>query len=139
MNFISAKCPNCGADINVNEDSKVVTCEYCNKKIIVENTNMKTPIIIDQPKLQDKKKRISKYLIIITIIMIIAYIIAIKLCIDNSNSLGLISFVILGLSYISFIKQSNFRPRAFLFSNIVGFVFFAVALVFSLYVHNLVP
>lgn len=37
MKLVSAKCPNCGADIEVDKNSDKTKCEYCNSKIIVED------------------------------------------------------------------------------------------------------
>ncbi len=36
MKFVVAKCPNCGAQIEVDKNSDSTRCEYCNSKIIVE-------------------------------------------------------------------------------------------------------
>src|SRR5258706_3061187 len=35
MNLISAKCPDCGADLKIPEGSSNVTCEYCRSNILV--------------------------------------------------------------------------------------------------------
>ncbi len=37
MKIIAAKCPNCGADIEVDQYSDKTRCEYCNSTIIVED------------------------------------------------------------------------------------------------------
>ena len=37
MKLIAARCPNCGADIEVDKNSDTTKCEYCNKKIIVDD------------------------------------------------------------------------------------------------------
>ena len=36
MKLVAAKCPNCGAQIEVDKNSDSTRCEYCNSKIIVE-------------------------------------------------------------------------------------------------------
>ena len=40
----AAKCPSCGADIEVDKHSDSTKCEYCNSKIIVDD-NLKTLLI----------------------------------------------------------------------------------------------
>ncbi len=37
MKIVAAKCPNCGAEIEVDKNSDSTRCEYCNSKIIVED------------------------------------------------------------------------------------------------------
>lgn len=37
MKLVSAKCPNCGADIKVDKTSENAKCEYCNSHIIVDD------------------------------------------------------------------------------------------------------
>ena len=36
MKLVAAKCPNCGAEIEVDKNSDSTRCDYCNSKIIVE-------------------------------------------------------------------------------------------------------
>ena len=36
MKLVAAKCPSCGADIELDQDSDKTKCSYCNSKIIVE-------------------------------------------------------------------------------------------------------
>lgn len=36
MKLVAAKCPNCGAQIDVDQNSDSTRCEYCNSKVIVE-------------------------------------------------------------------------------------------------------
>ncbi len=42
MNFVTVKCPNCGAEIQVDADNKGGTCQYCGSKIINEDAVGKT-------------------------------------------------------------------------------------------------
>lgn len=37
MKLVAAKCPNCGAQIDVDQNSDSTICKYCNSKIIVED------------------------------------------------------------------------------------------------------
>lgn len=36
MNFVAAKCPNCGADIQVDQTKKEAFCQYCGLKLLVD-------------------------------------------------------------------------------------------------------
>ncbi|WP_408072388.1 hypothetical protein [Butyrivibrio sp. JL13D10] len=36
MGFVMGKCPNCGANLKINEDRDVAVCQYCNTPFIVE-------------------------------------------------------------------------------------------------------
>ena len=42
MKLTKAQCPNCGANLEVNEESKIIKCKYCDTNILVEQTNEKT-------------------------------------------------------------------------------------------------
>ena len=35
MKLLNVFCPNCGAGMKVTENSKVITCEYCNQDFII--------------------------------------------------------------------------------------------------------
>lgn len=69
MKIVSLKCPGCGADINVDYDRKIVFCEYCGKKIFIddeikrtehtENINV-TYRKIDEAKLREADVRIKE-------------------------------------------------------------------------------
>ena len=37
MNLISAKCPNCGANIKVDGESKIGRCEFCGAEYITQD------------------------------------------------------------------------------------------------------
>ena len=36
MKFVAAKCPSCGANIQVDEDTKKCFCQFCGSQIFVE-------------------------------------------------------------------------------------------------------
>jgi len=44
MKLVAAKCPNCGANIDVDKDSDTTKCEYCKSKIIVEDAIKKIKV-----------------------------------------------------------------------------------------------
>ncbi len=46
MKLVAAKCPNCGANIDVDKDSDTTKCEFCHSKIIVEDAIAKVKIEI---------------------------------------------------------------------------------------------
>lgn len=42
MEFISMKCPECGAILDIEEGRKECFCSYCGNKVLVQNENEKT-------------------------------------------------------------------------------------------------
>ena len=44
MNFIAARCPNCGANIEVDQDLEHAFCSYCGSKIIIQGAVQKVKI-----------------------------------------------------------------------------------------------
>lgn len=68
MKLVAAKCPNCGAQIDVDQNSDSTICEYCNSKIIVEDAIEKykfeisgTVDINNLPKLENYMKLGERY------------------------------------------------------------------------------
>lgn len=47
MNLIPARCPSCGADIEVNRDYETTKCKYCDTKIIIDDAIAKYKIEIE--------------------------------------------------------------------------------------------
>ena len=39
ISFISVKCPQCGANLSIEEDRDMAFCTYCGTKIIIHNEN----------------------------------------------------------------------------------------------------
>ena len=37
MKLIPARCPSCGADIEVNKDNETTKCKYCETRIIIDD------------------------------------------------------------------------------------------------------
>ena len=147
MKLVSAKCPNCGVNINIDRDSKIIKCEYCNASIIVEDDKLEIQkeetkqinnkeFKTEKPK---KKKSIKIYLILFAVILAIAYAISVKISWDYKNSLGAVVFPILGLCYLTFIKESRLQERALILADVFGLVFYFAALWFSLFIYNLLP
>ena len=48
IHLISARCPVCGATLNVDSDQKQALCEYCGTKFLIQEDNglKKTEVII---------------------------------------------------------------------------------------------
>ena len=68
MKLVAAKCPSCGADIDVDKDSESTKCEYCKSKIIVEDAIKKYKVEIsgkvevsNLPKLENHLKLGERY------------------------------------------------------------------------------
>ena len=151
MKLVTAKCPNCCADINIDENSKIIKCEYCNASIIVEDNNLKLQedvikennVDIYKENLKSiqsrKSKKLKLYLLLFALILVIAYVISIIISWNYKNSLGSVILFISGLCYLTFVKQSGLREKAFLFADIFGFVFYICALCISIYIYNCVP
>ena len=47
MKFVSAKCPNCGADLKLSEKTKKINCDYCKKTIMIDEINTLNTISVD--------------------------------------------------------------------------------------------
>lgn len=39
VNFISVKCPDCGASLDIEKGRKKVFCTYCGAKVLINNDN----------------------------------------------------------------------------------------------------
>ena len=37
MKLIPARCPSCGADIEVNKENETTKCKYCDTRIIIDD------------------------------------------------------------------------------------------------------
>ena len=46
MKLVAAKCPNCGANIDVDRDSDITKCEFCHSKIMVDDAIEKVKVEI---------------------------------------------------------------------------------------------
>ena len=53
--LIPIKCPSCNSDLEVNENDKYVTCEYCNTKILIDDEVKRIEVSI----VGDHKKKID--------------------------------------------------------------------------------
>ena len=41
MKLVAAKCPSCGASLNVNPKQETAKCEYCNQTILIDDAMAK--------------------------------------------------------------------------------------------------
>lgn len=48
VEFISVKCPECGANLNIEEDREQAFCTYCGTKILLHNENERVYRRIDE-------------------------------------------------------------------------------------------
>ena len=62
MKLVNAKCPNCGANIEVNSDIKTVKCDYCRSDILVEDAVEKYKLEISGEVEVSDIKRINNLL-----------------------------------------------------------------------------
>ena len=63
IKLTAAKCPNCGADIEVNPQSDTAKCKYCNSTILVEGAlNIMKRKTFSRDDIDDKCIEISKKL-----------------------------------------------------------------------------
>ena len=143
MKIVPAKCPRCGGDINIDQDSKIIKCEYCNTSLVIEDNklglqNESSKNNTFKYNYQNRKSH-KVLLIIFAIIILIADVIAIKINWDYENSLGSVAFLFAGLLLFRMVTDSYPREKALIFSNIIGLLLFIGALFASLYIYNLLP
>jgi len=72
MKLIEKKCPNCGANLKFENNSKEVTCNYCNATFIIdrENSKMHDEFSSEFINLQRKNvKRISNVVFIFSFVI----------------------------------------------------------------------
>lgn len=70
MKLVAAKCPSCGANLEVNSKDEIVTCKYCDSKVIVDDAIAKYKLEVsgkvkvsgikdNEDRLKDAKKYIE--------------------------------------------------------------------------------
>lgn len=62
MKLVAAKCPSCGADIEVDQNSDRTVCDFCNSKIIVEDAIHKYKVEISGEVQIDNSKQMDALL-----------------------------------------------------------------------------
>lgn len=56
VKMIATKCPTCGAQLEVKEDTKVCFCTYCGTKMLLDDGNTThTERIIDEARIAEAK------------------------------------------------------------------------------------
>lgn len=60
MNFVQMKCPNCGADLEVENDIDSFYCKYCGTKIVIEDQDPEVLKTKRRIKLMDKAHEMQK-------------------------------------------------------------------------------
>lgn len=125
IKFNSVKCPECGADLSIEENREQLFCSYCGAHIVVTNENeyiyhhideagiKKTEVdkevqlkkleIIEKKRAEDAKN--TKIKIIISIIM---GIIGIVLLLTNAGIGGMVGwFILIGVMFIWVFSNKN--------------------------------
>lgn len=62
MKLVAAKCPSCGADIEVDKNSDKTKCEFCNTKIIVDEAIQKYKVEVSGNIEVDNLPKLENYL-----------------------------------------------------------------------------
>lgn len=62
MKLVAAKCPNCGANIDVDKDSDSTKCEFCKSKIIVDDAIAKYKVEISGKVEVENLPKIENYM-----------------------------------------------------------------------------
>lgn len=52
ISFISVKCPECGATLEIEEERKQIFCSYCGTKIMIQNDNEHIYRHVDEAKVK---------------------------------------------------------------------------------------
>ena len=60
VKFISVKCPECGANLDIEEDRKTVYCSYCGRKILLHNENEHVYRYIDEAEIKQAEARLRE-------------------------------------------------------------------------------
>ena len=55
VKFISVKCPDCGASLNIEKDRNQAYCTYCGAKIIIDKDNEYTIRTVDEAKITESE------------------------------------------------------------------------------------
>ena len=50
MKLIEFKCPSCGADLKTDASREMMYCEYCGKRLILDDESMRVRISIDNAR-----------------------------------------------------------------------------------------
>jgi DNA-directed RNA polymerase subunit RPC12/RpoP len=81
MNLITLKCPECGADLEIQDDREFIFCQYCGRKIYMDESDVvklaKINRGIKQDEIDLKKDKDKKFLLLMAglgIFMILMFI-----------------------------------------------------------------
>ena len=68
MNLITLKCPECGADLEIQDDREFIFCQYCGRKIYMDESDVvklaKIHREIKQDEIDLKKYKDKKFLLL---------------------------------------------------------------------------
>ena len=60
MNLITLKCPECGADLEIQDDREFIFCQYCGRKIYMDESDVVKLAKINRGIKQDEAKHDEK-------------------------------------------------------------------------------
>ena len=109
IQFVSVKCPECGAALNIEEGREQIFCSYCGTKIMVHNDKMKQMELAEKKRLASEKMtktkiKISLILAVVGILMMSLGYLAGSATGDSDSGFYMISmigfFPLMGAAYI---------------------------------------
>lgn len=76
MKFITLKCPECGATLNLDNSQKEYFCTYCGAKILLDEEIQRQDIkienrIVDEAAIEKEKTKQLDYLVSIVVILLL--------------------------------------------------------------------
>lgn len=96
MKLVQLKCPNCGADISIENISKIVTCQYCQTAFRIDgdnepnNQNEQNRISIEQEYRQKSRENANNMMAVVALILSV-----LPMCCITQISSAIMSIMIL--------------------------------------------
>ncbi|MBQ3409258.1 MAG: hypothetical protein IJH12_08665 [Clostridia bacterium] len=74
MKLVQLKCPNCGADVSIENISKIVTCQYCQTAFRIDgdndsNNQEQNRIAIEQEYRQKSRENVNNMMAVFAVIL----------------------------------------------------------------------
>ena len=111
MKVIKMECPYCGGSLEVHPDQKIVTCTYCGKQILLEDTETK-PAPVKKTKKTVKKSIWMKRISIIFVCLLIFFdFVAVLTAIDSERTfasiLAVIQIILLAITFVPSMQKKK--------------------------------